>query len=256
MESSDMVLQTSGLTLGYGRQTILRDVNLAVRAGEFWFVLGPNGGGKTTLLRALLGLLPPQAGHLWLHPERGRRERTGFVPQRCELNPTLPVTVREFVLLGLVGLSVRKEEAAERLRRTLEKTGLANVANHSYRALSGGQRQRALIARALVRRPTLLILDEPTSNLDVTTEEALLQTLTTLNHHEQHTLLFVTHNLLIATRYATHAALLVEGTVLAGPRQTVLTERNLEQVYGLRMSVAVDQGTRSAIRHAASGEPA
>jgi ABC-type Mn2+/Zn2+ transport system ATPase subunit len=232
MENPNAILRASGLSLGYGNQTILREINLEVNAGEFWFFLGQNGGGKTTLLRALLGLLRPQTGRLWVHPELGRRERIGFVPQRCDLNPTLPTTVQEFVQLGLVGITLRKEEQRERLTWALEKMGLEDLAKQSYWSLSGGQRQRALVARALVRRPTLLFLDEPTNNLDLATEEALLHTLTTLNHQEKHTLLFVTHNVTLALRYATHVGLVHAGTVESGPRQAVLTDNTLKRLYG------------------------
>ena len=177
MDKSEIVLQTQAVSLGYGRKTVLRDVDLTIGAGEFWCFLGQNGVGKTTLLRALLGLLQPQAGQLRFHPELGRRERMGFVPQRCDLNPTLPITVREFTLLGLVGIRASRTQQGQRLAWALEKTSLSGMADKAYWSLSGGQRQRVLVARALVRRPALLILDEPTNNLDLAMEDAFLQTL-------------------------------------------------------------------------------
>ncbi|MGH7966754.1 MAG: metal ABC transporter ATP-binding protein [Candidatus Binatia bacterium] len=229
-----MVLTTTGLSLGYVDRTVLRDVNLEIRSGEFWVFLGPNGSGKSTLLRALVELLPPRSGHLWRHPERARPDVIGFVPQRCDLNPTLPTTVREFVLLGLAGLRVSRQDQARRLAWALEKIGLNGMERKSYWALSGGQRQRALVARALVRQPTLLLLDEPTSNLDPATEEALVQLLVALHRDQGLTVLLVTHEFALAARYATHVALAHTGTVLAGPRQEVLTESNLEWLYGMR----------------------
>lgn len=233
MEHSQIIFRASDVSLGYGERTILRGINLEVHQGEFWFFLGQNGGGKTTLMKAVLGLIAPQSGTLWLHPVSASREQIGFVPQRCELNPTLPTTVKEFVLLGLVGISVDRREREIRLTWALEKMGLSGQEERNYWSLSGGQRQRALVARALVRRPTLLVLDEPTNNLDLPTEDALLQLLVALNKEEQLTLLFVTHNVGIAARYATHVALLHAGNLLAGPRSNLLTATNLAHIYGI-----------------------
>ncbi len=226
------ILRSSALSLGYGDHVVLRDVNFQVQTGEFWFFLGQNGGGKSTLLGAVLGLLPPLSGSLSLHPELGSRDRTGFVPQRCDLNHTLPTTVREFVLLGLVGLRVGKAERNQRLTWALDKMGLLGLESKNYWSLSGGQRQRALVARALIRRPALLVLDEPTNNLDLPTEDALLQLLAVLNREEQQTILFVTHNVELAKRYATHVGLLYSGQMLAGPREEILTPDNLVRIYG------------------------
>lgn len=253
---SPVVLRAAKLSLGYEDRTVLTDIDLVVEAGEFWFFLGQNGGGKTTLLKAVLGLISPQAGQLWLHPELASRERIGFVPQRCDLNPTLPTTVREFVLLGLVGIRASRKEQAERLAWALEKMGLSGLAAQNYWSLSGGQRQRALVARALVRRPTVLILDEPTNNLDRPTEDALLQLLVALNKEERQTLLFVTHNVSIAMRYATHVGLLYSGKMLAGPRHLVLTPNNLARIYGISALSSLDPATQGIAQRVANGDVA
>lgn len=256
MEHAPIVLKTVGLSLGYNDHIVLNDVNLEVRAGEFWCFLGQNGGGKTTLLRAVLGLIPPRAGQMWLHPQLASREHTGFVPQRCNLNPTLPTTVREFVLLGLVGVRVSRAEETARLAWALEKMNLLGMAGRNYWSLSGGERQRALVARALVRRPTLLVLDEPTNNLDLFTEDALLRLLVALNKAEQQTLLFVTHNVAIAARYATHVGLLHSRTVLAGPRHLVLTPSNVARIYGLEGDAPLDPAGAGAAPPVANGDAA
>jgi ABC-type Mn2+/Zn2+ transport system ATPase subunit len=239
-EEHEIIVKASELRLGYGQRVVLAHVDFLMRVGEFWFFLGPNGEGKTTLLRAILGMISPQAGQLWVHPELGRRERLGFVPQRCDINPTLPTTVREFVLLGLVGIRIDRHEAAERLGWALKKVGLGGLEGKNYWSLSGGQRQRALVARALVRRPSILILDEPTNGLDVVTEDAVLRLLAELNHKEQQTLLFVTHNLAIAARYATHIALFRAGEVVSGRRQEVLDRQTLERVYDVAVEISSD----------------
>ena len=247
MTAKQTLIQMIGLSLGYGNHVVLRDINLNVGVGEFWFFLGQNGGGKSTFLRAVLELLPPQTGTLWLHPELGSRERTGFVPQRCDLNPTLPTSVREFVLLGLVGLRVNKSDRVQRLSWALEKMGLAGLERQNYWSLSGGQRQRALVARALIRRPALLVLDEPTNSLDLPTEDALLRLLAALNHTEQQTILFVTHNVELAARYATHVGLVYSGQMLAGPQAAILTPSNLTRIYGGEVEVPFHQMAHSSV---------
>jgi ABC-type Mn2+/Zn2+ transport system ATPase subunit len=240
-EDHEVIVRTAGLRLGYGRRVVLTHVDFQMRLGEFWFFLGPNGEGKTTLLRAILGILRPQTGQLWVHPELGQRQRIGFVPQRCDINPTLPTTVREFVLLGLVGIDTDRREAAVRLGWALERVGLGGLEGKDYWSLSGGQRQRALVARALVRRPSVLILDEPTNGLDLAAEDAVLRFLAELNHQQQQTLLFVTHNLAIAARYATHIALFHAGEVVSGSRQEVLNRQTLERIYGVAVEVSANQ---------------
>jgi len=214
---------------------------MEVRRGEIWFFVGPNGSGKTTLLRAILGLLEPRAGELSLDPIVAPRELIGFVPQRCDLNPTLPTTVREFVLLGLVGLRVHRRDERERLAWALAKVGLAAMARRNYWALSGGQRQRALVARTLIRRPSLLILDEATTGLDVPTTEEFLHTIAELNRADGLTILFVTHDLTLATRHATHVALFAGGRVTAGPGRDVLNPENLQRAYGVPVEVSWDR---------------
>ncbi len=216
---------------------VVEGVQLEVRAGEEWFAIGPNGSGKTTLLRAVLGLLPPLRGKLWLHADVSDRGQVGYVPQRCDWNPALPTTVREFVSLGLVGTGVRGGERAERLGWALERVGLAGRERVDFRALSGGQRQRALVARALVRRPRLLILDEPTEELDVSSEASLLDTLEELVRAEGTTLLFVTHELDLAAQRASHVALFSGGRVRAGVRDEVLGGDALERAFGSRVRI-------------------
>jgi zinc transport system ATP-binding protein len=247
-DGHDAVLQANGLALGYGRRVILNDVTLAIRPGEFWFLLGPNGEGKTTFVRTVLGFIRPLAGQLWRHPDLTDCTRVGFVPQRCDLNPTLPTTLREFVRLGLVGLRTPRQDRAERLTWALARTGLGGLAEKNYWSLSGGQRQRALIARALVRRPRVLVLDEPTNGLDLEAEDTALRCLADLNRQERHTVLFVTHNIALAARYATHVACFHAGRVVSGPCQTVLQREILSRIYGVGVEIAADPSGAVAVR--------
>ncbi len=231
---AEAILRVEGLCAGYGGEPVLQDVDLAVRPGERWFLLGPNGSGKTTLLRAILGLLPPARGRILRSPAHASPERIGFVPQRPAAPGALPTTVREFVALGFVASRVPRRRRGHALRETLARLGLRDRARVPYAALSGGQQRRALLARAVVRDPDLLVLDEPTEGLDPSAQAAFLALLDELQRARGLTVLFVTHDLAIARAEATHVALFDRGRVRCGPREEVLRPEILEEVFGLR----------------------
>jgi ABC-type cobalamin/Fe3+-siderophores transport system ATPase subunit len=149
---------------------------------------------------------------------------------------------------------VNQAEKAKHLAWALEKMGLDGLAGRNYWSLSGGQRQRALVARALVRRPALLVLDEPTNNLDLSAEDALMQLLTALHKEEQQTTLFVSHDVTLAARYATHVALISDGTVLTGPRHLMLTESNLARIYERAVITSSDSGVAGVLPIVADGD--
>lgn len=234
----EVVISGRGLELAYGRKPVLTGVDLEVRAGEAWFLLGTNGSGKTTLVRALIGLLRPRAGTLVRHPVLAAPVRLGFVPQVTSINPSLATTVREFVSLGLAGAGVPRSARGGQVAWALARVGLESLAAADFWSLSGGQRRRALVARGLVRRPSWLVLDEPTEGLDVGTEESLLGTLASLHAEESVTLFFVTHKLAIAARYATHVALFHDGGVATGPRDAVLASETARSIFGAELGRA------------------
>jgi ABC-type Mn2+/Zn2+ transport system ATPase subunit len=240
------MVRFAGVDLGYGPRSVLTGVDLPIRRGDLWFFAGPNGEGKTTLLRAILGSLKPRTGRLEIDPGIARERRIGLVPQRCEIRRTLPVTVADFVLLGRTGMRVERRgrraagEAAD-LAWVLDTVGLAGKTRDDYWSLSGGQRQRALVARALVRRPELLLLDEPTNGLDLAAEEAFLELILALNRERGITVVFVSHVLALAARLATHVALFHGGRVIAGRREEVLTLPNLQAAYGVGVEVLAER---------------
>jgi len=238
------LLSVRGVSLGYSDRVVLRGVSFEVREGDFWFLLGPNGSGKSTLLKAILGSLAVREGEVERRADIAGPRRIGFVPQRCDLNPSLPTTVREFVSLGLVGIPGAHREAVARLGWALERTALGGLERRSYWSLSGGQRQRALLARALIRRPALFVVDEPTSGLDPPSQDLLMRSLDELNRGERLTILFVTHDLPLAARYATHVALFVDGGVLAGARDEVLRPEALRRAYGLPIELHTEAAAR------------
>lgn len=244
-DADEPLLTLDSARLGYGDRVVLDRVTFAVHEGEFWFLLGPNGAGKSTLLRAILGSLTPQAGSIRRRADVARPERIGFAPQRCDLNPSLPTTVREFVSLGLVGIRESRSMEKERLAFALERTALGGMERRDYWSLSGGQRQRALLARALIRRPALLIVDEPTSGLDPPSQDLLMSSLTELNQQERLTILFVTHDLPLAARHASHVALFAHGSVEGGATDQVLRPDALRKAYGLPIELHTEALTRT-----------
>jgi zinc transport system ATP-binding protein len=207
-----------------GGPPVLRAVTLRVEQGEFLAVAGPNGGGKTTLLRIVLGLERPQAGTARLFGEpasslRGRA-RIGYLAQRAQLGIDSPVTVREVVAAGrvprrgLVG-PLRSEDRVQ-VARAIERVGLSDRAAAPLSTLSGGLQQRAFIAKALAGEPELLILDEPTAGVDVDAQEALAALLEELHRDLRVTILFVSHEFGAVERFVERLVLVRGGIVFDG----------------------------------------
>jgi zinc transport system ATP-binding protein len=244
----DVILEARGLRLGYNSRPVLDQVDFLVRSGEFWFLIGPNGHGKTTLLLGMLGQLPPAGGSLARRGDFARPDRIGFVPQEYRTNPTLPTTVREFVSLGLVGIRASRADCAGRLSWALQAVGLGGMDDRDFWSLSGGQRQRSLVARALIRRPRILVADEPASGLDLSVETALYQALSTLNHTERLTVILVTHDLAVAARYGTHLALVHDGGIEAGTTHEILQPGRLAQAYRVSIEVFAEPSGSVSVR--------
>jgi len=202
-------------------QPVLRDVNLVVNAGEFVAIAGPNGGGKTTLLRIVLGLERPQTGEARLYGEPasrfGGRSRIGYLAQRSQLGIESPVTVREVVAAGRVqrhGVFGRFRPADRVLvDEAIARVGLGAQSESPVATLSGGQRQRAFIAKALAAEPDLLVLDEPTAGVDVDAQESLATLLDRLHRDLDVTILFVSHEFGAVERFV-ERLILVRGRVV------------------------------------------
>jgi len=178
------LLQARGISKRFGRRTVLDHVDLAVAGREIVTVIGPNGAGKSTLLRILLGLLPPDAGERRLAPGI----RVGYMPQRLPVDETLPLTVRRFLRLGQAGTEAR-------LRAALDEVGAAEVLDTPIQRISGGEFQRVLLARALLRDPALLVLDEPVQGVDVAGQEDLFRLILEIRDRRGCGVLMVSHDL-------------------------------------------------------------
>jgi zinc transport system ATP-binding protein len=222
-------IRLQNVTCRLGGVIVLENVSFSVSRGEFTYVIGPNGGGKTTLLRLLLGLEKPDSGRISIlgePPPRANR-RIGYLPQHQLYDPQFPITALEVVLSGLSFAPFSSSGHRAKAAEALDEMGLADGAGRPYAVLSGGQRQRVLIARALVGDPELLLLDEPTSNVDPAVEEALFGRLTRLRR--KLTILMVTHDTGVVPR-AVERVVCVNRTVAVHPTRR-LTGRVLQSRY-------------------------
>lgn len=216
------VIELDRVSFAYQKRLILENVNLKVKHGEFACIVGPNGGGKTTLLKMMLGLVHPTDGRISVLGESPTkaRKRIGYMPQYTHLDLQFPATVMDVVLMGRLhrGRFFFSKEDRMKAMDAIVHVGLENEAQNGFHELSGGQRQRVLIARALCSEPDLLLLDEPMSNVDHQTEEHLLTILKDLNHNI--TILLVSHDLGFVSRHVKQV-ICVNRTVVTHPTSQI-----------------------------------
>jgi ABC-type Mn2+/Zn2+ transport system ATPase subunit len=238
-----MMVHLDGVGFGYGGPLVLHDVNAAIESGEVVGIIGPSGAGKTTLLRILLGELVPTQGSIHVAP--GSALAVGYVPQMDAGERTFPITVEETVLLGGAALSSRRPwfDRAERRRAhgILERLGIAAFAAARLDELSGGQFQRVLIGRALMSQPNLLVLDEPTSGIDLKTRSQVLQLVDELRA-DGYTVILTTHDLNWVAAHLPRIICLNRTVVADGSPLQVLTGAVVRQTYGAAMDVLVHNG--------------
>jgi len=225
------LVELEDAAFGYAGRVVVRAHGLAVRPGEFLGLVGASGAGKTTLFRGLLGLVPPLAGRV-----KRAGAVFGYVPQRETLDELFPLSALEVVEMGACGRRTglrafgRDERAAA--HAALARVGLGPEARAPFAELSGGQRQRVLIARALLARPTLLLLDEPTSAVDQAAERRILALLRELNEREGLAILLVSHNLALVREAVALVWTVRDGGVEVAPPGEALGARGLERLFG------------------------
>lgn len=235
MVTDQPVVEMRGVSFAYTAPVLL-DVDLAVHRGEMICIVGPNGGGKTTLVKLMLGLLRPDRGKVRLfgQPPHQTRLRVGYMPQHTQHDPLFPVTVMDIVLMGRLGrpglmgwLGWRRPTDWHAAREALARVGMEGFEARPFAALSGGERQRVLIARALCSGPELLLLDEPTANVDTLVESRLLEVLRELGRDM--TILTVSHDLGVVSDLA-HRVICVNRRVVSHPTSE-LTGELIQDLY-------------------------
>ncbi|MGZ4127857.1 MAG: metal ABC transporter ATP-binding protein [Actinomycetota bacterium] len=238
------IVEFADVSFTYGEGLVLDHISLEIPDGAFVGVVGPSGAGKTTFLKLIAGTAKPGAGAVRVGGDDAP-VRLAVVPQIEAIDWNFPVTVEEVVLLGraadrrLVPWSSREQRAEA--RTILDKLGIGDLAHRHIRNLSGGQQQRAFIARALMRRPDLLLLDEPTAGVDVKTRHDILHLLHSLNH-EGIAIVLTTHDLNAVAAHLPSLVCINRRLIAAGTPQEVLTPNVLRDLYGADMVVIQQQG--------------
>ncbi len=237
-----MFINFDNVSIGYNARPILPPLSIEIEKGDFWGIVGPNGSGKTTFVRTLLGIAKPVAGKI----AGPVNLKFGYVPQRDSLDLLFPFSVRDIVEMAQYRRCsfFRKIDYAM-VNETLERLGIADVAGKMFKELSGGQKQRTLIARALAGNPDVLVLDEPTNGMDIRAEKSIMDSLSRLNS-DGLTVIMVAHQLNLVASYSKNVVILGD-RVFSGSVSELVTRELLSEVYGCSIEVFSDAGGRRTI---------
>ena len=239
------LVEARGVSLRFGRRSVLDAVDIAVRAGEIVTLVGLNGAGKSTLIRVILGILEPDSGEVLQSPGL----RVGYVPQHMQRDPVMPITVERFMTLG-------SPTPRKTLQRVLDEVGGDPILGHPLAEISGGEMQRVLLARALLREPQLLVLDEPLAGVDITSQSDLYRLIADIRDRRGFGVLLVSHDLHLVMAATDTVVCLNRHVCCTGRPQAVLQHPEFISLFGRHLSetFAVYQHAHDH-RHDALGEP-
>ncbi|GJQ60563.1 MAG: metal ABC transporter ATP-binding protein [Candidatus Scalindua sp. AMX11] len=242
------IISFNGVSLGYGKKIVLNDLNFDILSNDFLGIIGPNGAGKTTLLKGILGLLKPTSGTI---TARDPHIKFGYVVQRQFVDQVFPLTAREIVSMGRyrhikLGRGLRKGDW-DHVNHALEIAGVSSVACQTYRSLSGGQKQRVLIARALASEANILILDEPTNDMDIKGETQIMELIKNIHAKQRVTVVIVSHLLHNIINYVQRLACVTRDTFLVQSIEEATTGHYLSEVFDSPIKVGEITGKKVVI---------
>jgi zinc/manganese transport system ATP-binding protein len=264
---SPPILSVEGITVWLSGREVLHDVSFRIEAGEFTGLIGSNGAGKTTLLRVILGLEIPASGRVLVsgRPRSRRNPLIGYVPQKILLDPDMPLRARDLVGLGLdghrFGLPHRSSAQKELIEEMLDAVDATSFADARVGNLSGGEQQRVLVAHALISRPRLLLLDEPLANLDIRSEQEVVELVAHIATEQQIAVLISAHDMNPLLPVMDRVLYVAGGRVASGTTEEVVTTEALSQLYGHHVDVVhvnerilVVAGHDTAVHHASASQ--
>ncbi len=250
MSQREPAVEARDLAAAYGGHSVWRHADFSIGSGSFTAILGPNGGGKSTLIRMILGMLPPSQGQLQVLGEKPNRGNPliGYIPQRSTFDPELSIRGRDFVNLGVDGhrwgVRLPGTDADDAAVASIRSVGAESYADRPIGRLSGGEQQRLLLAQALVGNPQLLLMDEPLSQLDVRNQSVIVQLIGELKRARELTVLLIAHDVNPLLPHIDHVVYVADGKVAMGTPDEIITSESLSRIYSTPVEVLKDSRGR------------
>lgn len=229
LDSSPILLSTQDVSLEISNKTVLQNISLSLEKGQILTVVGPNGGGKSCLIKILVGLLEPTQGTVY----RQSPLRIGYTPQRFQIDSTLPLSVKRFLSLIPNIESIPRSQRQAAFENSLEEVGVPGLLNQSMQTLSGGELQRVLLARALLRKPELLVLDEPAQGVDLAGQDELYRLIVKIRDTHQCGVVLVSHDLSLVMAETDVVLCLNQHVCCSGSPESVTQDPQFLKLFGL-----------------------
>lgn len=237
------MIEIENLSVLIEDKVIVEDINLKIEKGEIVAIVGPNGGGKTTLVRTILGFVKPSSGYIYIDGIKPKQYlktgKLGYLPQKANYERDFPVSAIDVVMFGLINQKIPKEEKIKISKSYLEYTGMSGFENYPFGKLSGGQQQRVMIARALVSQPEILILDEPSTGIDVVAQENFYEFLKKINQEKKITIIMVSHDIGVVANYVHKVAGLNKRLHFFGKPKDFFQSKALQNLYGTDINLLI-----------------